>query len=109
PPDEIRVSRRHRWTSLADADFVQWRRRVSIGQCRAEGFKGEDDTPGYDEMEQQNISRDRYGNQFRDDDSPDPTRRIVLMKHTWMRIDLRGTGTPQLWRIDIIEGATEPV
>ena len=34
PPDEIVVSRRQRWTSLLDADFVQWRRRVSIGHAR---------------------------------------------------------------------------
>ncbi len=35
PPDELLVSRRHRWTSLADCDFVQWRRRVTIGELRA--------------------------------------------------------------------------
>lgn len=110
PPDEIMVSARHRWTSVLDADFVQWRRRVSIGQLRAEGFDIPDETPEDDGWSPEWVNRDRYGMSSKggDDDTYDPSRRMVTMRHCWMRIDLRGTGTPQLWRIDVLAGAPEP-
>jgi hypothetical protein len=60
PPDEIKVSRRHRWTSLMDADFVMWVRRITIGQARAEGFDVPDDAPGYQDQNQEWVSRERY-------------------------------------------------
>lgn len=110
PPDEVLVSRRHRWTSLSDVDFVQWRRRVTIGQLRAEGFKIPDDVPSYNEMSQEWNLRARFGEDVNDDDStPDPTRRIIDFRDTYMRIDLRGEGTPQLWRIAYVAGTRAPV
>lgn len=109
PPDEMIVSRRHRWTSLLDADFVQWRRRVSIGQLRSEGFKVSDDEPSYDDLTQEATTRARFQeNDVSEDNTPDPSRRIVQFKDTYMRIDLRGKGTPQLWRIAYCSGSKKP-
>lgn len=108
PPDEMLVSKRHRWTSLADADFVQWRRRVTIGQLRAEGFDVSDEAPGFQEWAEESVSRDRFGDTLDDDESNDITRRVVLFKDTYVRLDLRGQGTPQLWRVAIIDGMEEP-
>lgn len=110
PPDEMLVSRRHRWTSLIDADFVQWRRRVTIGQLRAEGFKVPDDEPQDQDWAQERVARERFGQGMRDEDETvDPARRVVTFKDTYMRIDLRGKGTTQLWRICIISGNQEPI
>mgnify|MGYP000017530148 CR=1 FL=1 len=107
PPDEIVVSRRHRWTSLLDADFVEWVRRVTIGQLRAEGFSIPDDMLGDDTDSLESNSRDRFEeNPFnrRDDETNDPSRRIVTFRDAYMRIDMRGSGTPQLWRLARISG-----
>lgn len=111
PPDELIVSRRHRWTSLLDADFVEWvRRNVTIGQLRAEGFDIPDDALGDDASSLESTSRDRFeSNPFasRKDETNDPSRRLVTFRDAYMRIDLRGTGTPQLWRLARISGAKE--
>ena len=106
PPDEMIVSRNHRWTSLLDADFVQWRRRVSIGQLRSEGFDIPDDVAtGVNDISQEAIERQRFQETSLEEDStPDPARRVVTFKDTYIRIDLRNTGKPQLWRVCIIHG-----
>ncbi len=110
PPDEIIVSRRHRWTSLLDCDFVEWvRRNVTIGQLRAEGFDIPDDAPGYDAPPLEAVSRDRFSQQAQlgsndDSQSPDPSRRVVTFRDAYIRIDLRGTGMPQLWRLARVAG-----
>lgn len=110
PTDEMLVSRRQRWTSLADADFVEWRRRVTIGQLRAEGFDIPDDVPGYQEFSSSQTARDRFGDRMTEDDStPDMSRRVVMFKDAYIRIDLRGKGTPQLWRVAFVDGMREPV
>lgn len=109
PPDEMLVSRRHRWTCLADADFVQWRRRVSIGQLRAEGFKIPDDVEEYSDFGTERVERERYDQEgVFSDETPDPSRKIVLFKDTYIRLDLRGSGTPQLWRVAYVDGMREP-
>ena len=109
PPDELIVSRRHRWTSLLDCDFVEWvRRNVTIGQLRAEGFDIPDDALGDDADSMESTSRDRFEERpwrAADDETNDPSRRIVTFRDAYMRIDLRGTGTPQLWRLARISGA----
>lgn len=102
PPDEILVSRRHRWTSLMDADFVEWKRHVSIGQLRSEGFNIPDDVPKWDgdEVSIEWTERQRFlVEQDDQDESVDITRRIVTFRDAYYRTDLRGTGKPQLWRI----------
>jgi hypothetical protein len=107
PPDEILVSRAHRWTSLLDCDFVQWRRRMTIGQARMEGFDVPDDTPGDNPIDQEWIARQRFEERSGEDDSgsSDITRRRITLKDCYFRIDLRDKGTPQLWRIVYVSGS----
>ncbi len=111
PPDELLISRRHRVTSLFECDFVEWKRRVSIGQLRAEGFDVPDDTPGEDDnFGQQTIARERYQETTpgMDDGSVmDPSRRMVTFRDAYMRIDMRGKGEPQLWRFARVSGSTK--
>jgi hypothetical protein len=110
PPSELLVSKRHRWTSLMDADFVQWRRRVTIGQLRAEGFKIDDDVAQYEDSSSESYSRERYDERFsRNDETPDPARKVVMFKDTYLRIDLAGSGIPKLWRVAFIDGQMKPV
>jgi len=109
PPDEMLVSRRHRWTSLADADFVQWRRQVTIGQLRAEGFDVPDDATEYSDFGIERLERERFEeDRVFNDETPDPSRKLVLFKDTYIRIDLQDKGTPQLWRVAYVDGAREP-
>ncbi len=109
PPDEMLVSRRHRWTSVADADFVQWRRRVTIGQLRAEGFNVPDDVEEYADFGTEKLGRDRFDqDRVFNDETPDPSRKVVLFKDTYLRIDLQGKGTAQLWRVAYVDGQTIP-
>ena len=111
PPDEIIVSKRHRWTSLLDCDFVEWvRRNVTIGQLRAEGFDIPDDVLGDDAETLESTSRDRFEERAlgrSDDETNDPSRRIVTFRDAYMRIDINGSGTPKLWRFARISGARE--
>jgi hypothetical protein len=110
PPEEVLVSRRHRWTSLEKADFVQWRRRVTIGQLRAEGFKVPDDAQEYTELSEERETRERFYTSYsEDDETGDVTRRTVLCKDTFLRMDMRNEGVPQLWRVVIIDGMREPI
>lgn len=109
PPDELLISKRHRWTSLIDCDFVEWvRRNVTIGELRAEGFEIADDEPGDDPMPLEETSRDRFVSNplnNRQDVSPDPSRRVVTFRDAYYKIDLRGTGMPQLWRVARVSGS----
>lgn len=110
PPDELLVSRRHRWTSLMDCDFVEWvRRNVTIGELRAEGFDIPDDAPGDQSVGMEAVSRDRFAQAAwdRDDETKDPSRRVVTFRDAYIRIDLRGQGTPQLWRVARISGSNK--
>jgi hypothetical protein len=103
PPDEILVSRRHRSVCLNDADFVQHRRKLAIGDIRRMGYDvpndiGDDaDNPMEEEQE-----RSRYDEDLYEDDTGDPTRRMVMLRETWVKLDIRGSGEAQLWRICVI-------
>lgn len=102
PPDEMRISHRHRNTSLLDCAFVQWIRRDTIGQFRTEGFDIADDEPGDDAFESSEASsRARYSFEINPDESmsDDPTMRRITLKDTYIKADFRGTGLPQLWRV----------
>lgn len=106
PPGELLVSKKHRKTSLLTCDFVQWRRRVTIGQLRAEGFDVPDDLPSELDLSMEEVARDRFFEERNtDDESPDPSRRLVLFKDTYYLVDLHDTGMPQLWRVCLIEGS----
>ena len=114
PPDELLVSRRHRWTSVLDADFVQWRRRVSIGQLRAEGFDVPDNMPAEEEFTQEWAERQRFNEALDyNDETPDPSRRMVIFKDTYIRINLDYSpidkGIPKLWRVCVINGSKQVI
>lgn len=99
-PDELLVSRRHRDVSLANADFVQHRRRISIGELRALGYDAPDDLPTDDTLSTEELARSRYQEYTADDiSSSDPTRKIVTLRESWYRGDVSGTGQQELWRV----------
>jgi len=110
PPDELIVSRRHRWTSLVDADFVEWvRRNVTIGELRAEGFQVADDEFQQDSGTLEAIERDRFATisnpSESQDETNDPSRRVVTLRDAYIRMDLDGVGQQKLWRIVRIDGS----
>lgn len=105
PPDEVLVSARHRETSLADCDFVQHRRTLSIGELRQLGYEVDDDIGDNedDSSRPEYIARQRYDeDSVRDeDDSSDATRRLVTLRETWMRLGMGGK-KQTLWRICVV-------
>lgn len=106
PPDELLVSSRHREASLANADFVQHRRTLSIGELRELGYDVPDDIGDDvdDDNRQEAVARDRYNAAGGDQDSDgnaDPTRRQVTLRETWMRLALEGK-KQALWRFCLI-------
>ena len=105
PPDEVMVSSAHRETSLLNADFVQCRRDLMIGEIRELGYKIDDDI-GDDFDEDDNPTseaRDRYSSWDQgDDDNPnDRSRRRVTLRETWIRLG-ENDGKQTLWRICIV-------
>ena len=111
PPDEMLISRRHRWTSLADCDFTQWRHPTTIGELRAQGFEVEDEEPADDiDLSGEGAARDRFGiSPMLEDETADPTRRRVVLKTTYIHMDLRGKGQQQLWCIHHLSGGSRPL
>lgn len=106
PPDEMRISHRHRQTSLVDCNFVQWIRRDTIGQFRSEGFEISDDEPSEEGfVSSEASSRNRYSSEINSDEylGDDPSRRLVTLKDTYIKADFRGSGIPQLWRVCITD------
>jgi hypothetical protein len=108
PPDEILVSRVHRETSLANADFVQHRRTLSIGELTELGYKVDpniaDDVD--DESRPEALARDRFQENSlygaKDDASTfDDTRRRVTLRETWIRLGDKDQ-TQTLWRICLV-------
>ena len=105
PPDELLVSKEHRETSLMNADFVQHRREMMIGELRELGYKIDpqigDDTDDDDRPEA--LARQRYEeDSLEDDENPyDDSRRRVTLRETWIRLGDNG-GKQTLWRICIV-------
>ena len=108
PGDEVLVSRTHRETSLQNADFVQHRRTLSIGELTELGYKVDpnisDDVD--DENRPEALARDRfqenslYGSN-EDASSFDDTRRRVTLRETWIRLG-DADQTQTLWRICLV-------
>jgi hypothetical protein len=108
PPDEVLVSRTHRETSLQNADFVQHRRTLSIGELTELGYKVDpniaDDVD--DENRPESLARDRYQENSlygsKDDASAfDDSRRRVTLRETWIRLG-DADNTQTLWRICLV-------
>lgn len=104
PPNELLVNSTHREVSLANADFVQHRREMSIGELRELGYKIDenigDDVDDDDRPEA--LARDRF-NAYNNDDEDnafDPSRRRVTLRETWIRL---GDGKARtLYRVCIV-------
>ncbi len=108
PPDEVLVSRTHRETSLQNADFVQHRRTLSIGELTELGYKVDpnisDDVD--DENRPESLARDRYQENSlyganEDASTWDASRRLVTLRETWIRLG-DADNTQTLWRICIV-------
>ena len=93
PPNETRVSHRLNSPSLQEADFFQHRTHKTLSEIRQMGYKVEDELGDDDEGSEtiEDFARDAFssGDKFEDETS-DRSRRLVMFKETWMRIDLDG-------------------
>ena len=102
PPDELMVSERVRGPSLQDADFVQHRTHVTLSELRQMGYDVDDDI-GDDEngTNTEEFARERFGaatNKF-DDPTSDASRRLVLFKESYLRVDCDGDGVAELRKV----------
>lgn len=101
PPDEILVSQRHTGPSLQTCDFVQHRTHLMLSEIRQLGYDVPDDISDDDNGETiEDFARQRFGdgNEF-DDPTNDPSRRLVLFKETWIRVDRDEDGIAELRRV----------
>lgn len=106
PPDELLVSAAHREVSLANADFVQHRRTLAIGELISLGYKVDpnisDDVD--DEGRPEADARDRYDTDLMDEEDAsalDASRRRVTLRETWIRVGDEDN-TQTLWRVCIV-------
>lgn len=101
PPDEVMVSERARSPSVQDADFVQHRTMKTLSEVRQMGYDVDDDVSDDDTGEtNEEYTRDRFGSGDKwDDETNDPSRRMVLFKETWIRTDYDGDGVAELRRV----------
>lgn len=102
PADEVRVTNRARSPSLQDVDFVQHRTHKSISELRQAGYKIDDYVSDDDTGEtMEELSRQRFNEagDVWDDDTGDNSRRIVLFKESYIRIDRDGDGVAELRRV----------
>ena len=105
PPDEVLVSSSHRDTSLLNADFVQCRRDLMIGELRELGYEVDDDIgDDFDDDDSPEAeARNRYDawDQGNDDNPNDRSRRRVTLRETWIRLG-DNSGKQTLWRICVV-------
>lgn len=100
PPDELLVSQRTREPSLQQADFVQHRTHKTLSELRQLGYEIPDEINDQDDGETlEEYARQRFGKMDMDDETSDPSRRRVLFKETWLRIDRDGDGIAELRRV----------
>jgi hypothetical protein len=104
PPDEIRISQRATGPCLQDCDFVQHRTRVSLSYLREMGYKVKDDIEDDDDSSGglEDSARQRVGTgafATWEDPTADPSRRMVLYKETYIRVDKDGDGIAELRRV----------
>lgn len=101
PPDEMLVSERATSPSLQDVDFVQHRTHKSLSEIRQMGYDVDDDVSDDDDGESiEEDARDRYSSGDKwDNETNDPSRRTVVFKETYLRIDRDGDGIAELRRV----------
>jgi hypothetical protein len=102
PPDEILVSARTRTPSLQESDFVQHRTHVSLSELRQMGYDVPDDIGDDEDGESlEEFARQRFGTHGEtwDDATQDPSRRLVMFKESYLRIDRDGDGIAELRKV----------
>ena len=101
PPDEILVSERATAPSVQQVDFVQHRTHKTLSELRQLGYDVDDDISDDDSGETlEDLARDRYGSGDKwDDETSDPSRRLVLFRESWLRVDHDGDGIAELRRV----------
>lgn len=102
PPDEILISSRLRIPSVQEADFVQTRHHLMLSDVRQMGYDVPDDISDESDAETiEGYARQRFGQRgdIYDDETQDRSRRLVLFKETWIRIDRDGDGVAELRRV----------
>lgn len=102
PPDEVFVSERARTPSLQDVDFVQHRTRKSLSELRQAGYEIDDDitdTETGESMEELARARFNESGDIYDDQTSDASRRMVMFKESYIRIDRDGDGVAELRRV----------
>lgn len=103
PANEIRVSQRLNEPSVQNADFVQHATHKTISELRELGYELDDEIPSDDDEGQtiEEFSRDNFttpGDRW-NDPTQDMSRRLVLFKESWIRIDRDGDGIAELRRV----------
>jgi hypothetical protein len=103
-PEEFLVGRSADNPDPKQADFVQHRRMVTIGDLRAMGYDVADDINDGTEMNplfsQQYLARRSEEENARFSDYMlDPTAREVLLRETYWRVDVDGDGVPELRKL----------
>lgn len=102
PPDEMIISDRVRSASLQEADFVQHRVHVTLSALRQMKYDIPDDISDDDRGEtMEELGRSRFGQSGNiwEDETSDPSRRFVLFKESYIRIDRDGDGIAELRRV----------
>ena len=103
PPEEFFVDRNAK--SIEDAYVVAHRTEMRVGDLVAMGYDfdevsslgglGHSDT--FSEVER--YERRGYEEDYSDEDVQDPSMRIVAVTEAYMKIDVEGTGIPELYKV----------
>jgi len=103
PPEEFFVDRNAK--SIEDAYVVAHRTEMRVGELVAMGYDfdvvsdlgglGHSDT--FSEVER--YERRGYEEDYSDEDVQDPSMRIVAVTEAYMKIDVNGTGVPEMHKI----------
>lgn len=101
PPESVLVNSDHTEVSLRTAKFVQHRVKMSISDLRKMGYKIDDDIADGNEGDwhEENITRNRYEDEWDQSETSDPAGRVVTFKETYYRYDADGDGVTELRKV----------
>ena len=103
PPEEFIVDRNA--TSIEDAYIVAHRTEIRVGDLVAMGYDFEEVSnldnlsSGSTGSDMEIYERKGYLEDDTDENSKDPSMRLVLVTEAYMRMDIEGTGIPMLYKI----------
>lgn len=103
PPEELLIARTARQVSLADAEYVCHRRKLTFSDLRMMGYKIDDgDTEigqDWDGVHLEDLARDRFNETDAAWDTTDPAMREVTYREIYIRCDYNGDGKAELRRV----------